>query len=80
MRAIVFWIAQKLFYTTRTRSGPAPASRRRATAGKSAPGGTCGDPYGWWGMMSLVGLSPLPPAAQGHYLYEYPSHTAAGDM
>ena len=38
----MFWIAQKLLYTTRTRSGPAPASRRRATAGKSAPGGTFG--------------------------------------
>ena len=38
----MFWIAQKLLYTTRTRSGPAPASRRRATAGKSALGGTFG--------------------------------------
>ena len=33
----MFWIAQKLLYTTRTRSGPAPASRRRATAGKWPP-------------------------------------------
>ena len=38
----MFWIAQKLLYTTRTRSGPARASCRRATAGKSALGGTFG--------------------------------------
>ena len=38
----MFWIAQKLLYTTRTRSGPARASRRRPAAGKSAPGGTFG--------------------------------------
>ena len=42
MRPIVFRKAQKLLYTTRTRSGPAPASRRCATAGKSALGGTFG--------------------------------------
>ena len=33
----MFWIAQKLLYTTCTRSGPVPASRRRAAAAKSAP-------------------------------------------
>ena len=38
----MFRKAQKLYYTTRTRSGPAPASRRCATAGKSALGGTFG--------------------------------------
>ena len=38
----MFWIAQKLLYTTRTRSGPARASRRRPEAGKSALGGTFG--------------------------------------
>ena len=38
----MFRKAQKLYYTTRTRSGPAPASRRCATTGKSALGGTFG--------------------------------------
>ena len=38
----MFWKAQKLLYTTRTRSGPARASRRRPEAGKSALGGTFG--------------------------------------
>ena len=33
----MFWIALKLYYTARTGSGPAPASRRRAAAAKSAP-------------------------------------------
>ena len=33
----MFWIALKLYYTARTGSGAAPASRRRAAAAKSAP-------------------------------------------
>ena len=36
----MFWIALKLYYTARTGSGAAPASRRRAAAAKSAPAAT----------------------------------------